>query len=82
RGRAPLPRRVRQANLAPQLREDDDGPLAAPAPQGGEDPLEAWERRSAEASRELFASLQAGWLRGRDEDEGPGDPRQERGTSP
>ncbi|WP_285493340.1 nitrate- and nitrite sensing domain-containing protein [Actinomadura sp. NBRC 104425] len=80
RGRAPLPRRVRQANLAPQLR-DDDAPLAAPAPQG-EDPLEAWERRSAEASRELFASLQAGWLRGREEDEGPGDHRQERGTSP
>jgi len=66
-GRAPLPRRVRRASLAPQLR--DTGPPAQPEPN---DALVAWEERSAEASRDLFASLQAGWLRGR-EDEGPAD---------
>ena len=69
-GRAPLPRRVRGGNLAPQLR--DENPFAAPAPDQ-EDAVAAWENRSAEASRDLFASLQAGWLRGRDEDEGPAD---------
>ncbi|MFD0685221.1 sensor histidine kinase [Actinomadura fibrosa] len=66
-GRAPLPRRVRRASMAPQLR-DDETPPATPYP---EDALVAWEERSAEASRDLFASLQAGWLRGRNEDEGP-----------
>ncbi|GAA1877359.1 sensor histidine kinase [Actinomadura bangladeshensis] len=72
-GRAPLPRRVRGGNLAPQLRDADaldDEPVPAAPP---EDALAAWEERSAEASRDLFASLQAGWLRGRDEDEGPAD---------
>ncbi|GAA1783633.1 nitrate- and nitrite sensing domain-containing protein [Actinomadura chokoriensis] len=72
-GRAPLPRRVRGGNLAPQLRDADafdDEPAPAAPP---EDALAAWEERSAEASRDLFASLQAGWLRGRDEDEGPAD---------
>ncbi|QKW34016.1 nitrate- and nitrite sensing domain-containing protein [Actinomadura sp. NAK00032] len=70
-GRAPLPRRVRGGNLAPQLRDQDgfDEPPAVPP----EDAIAAWEERSAEASRDLFASLQAGWLRGRDEDEGPAD---------
>ncbi|MEU8797378.1 nitrate- and nitrite sensing domain-containing protein [Spirillospora sp. NPDC048819] len=68
-GRAPLPRRVRGGNLAPQLR--DEQPFAAPSAQ--DDAVAAWEERSAEASRDLFASLQAGWLRGRDEDEGPAD---------
>ncbi|TYK49394.1 sensor histidine kinase [Actinomadura decatromicini] len=82
-GRAPLPRRVRGGNLAPQLRDalpPGDGPFGAPpadpppaeAPAG--DAVAAWEERSAEASRDLFASLQAGWLRGRDDDEGPGGP--------
>ena len=74
-GRAPLPRRVRQASLAPQLRA-----VTPPRPAGGaggaapqEDPHIAFdEERSAEAARDLFASLQAGWLRGREEDEGPG----------
>jgi hypothetical protein len=69
-GRAPLPRRVRGGNLAPQLRDD---PRATPrtAPAHPDDALVAWEERSAEASRDLFAALQAGWLRGRDEDEAP-----------
>ncbi|URN06602.1 hypothetical protein LUW74_27030 [Actinomadura madurae] len=70
-GRAPLPRRVRGGNLAPQLRDPDtyqEEPAATTYP---DDAVAAWEERSAEASRDLFASLQAGWLRGRDEDEGP-----------
>ena len=69
-GRAPLPRRVRGSNLVPQLR--DEQPFAAPA-SSQDDDVADWEQRSAEASRDLFASLQAGWLRGRDEDEGPAD---------
>ncbi|TDD63650.1 HAMP domain-containing protein [Actinomadura darangshiensis] len=69
-GRAPLPRRVRGGNLAPQLREAN-GYEAEPAPPPAGDAIAAWEERSAEASRDLFASLQSGWLRGRDEDEGP-----------
>ncbi|MEV4007377.1 nitrate- and nitrite sensing domain-containing protein [Actinomadura sp. NPDC049753] len=82
-GRAPLPRRVRGGSLAPQLREagayEDTGSYEEPGPYG-EDPaatgdaIAAWEERSAEASRDLFASLQAGWLRGRDEDEAPEGP--------
>ncbi|MEW2355426.1 nitrate- and nitrite sensing domain-containing protein [Spirillospora sp. NPDC029432] len=69
RPRAPLPRRVRQANLAPELRNAAPPPPAAATPS--EPPRPPFEDRSAEASRDLFASLQAGWLRGRDEDEGP-----------
>ncbi|MFC5750554.1 nitrate- and nitrite sensing domain-containing protein [Actinomadura rugatobispora] len=69
-GRTPLPRRVRQASLAPELRN-----VAPPQPPGATPPegtrIPFAEDRSAEASRDLFASLQAGWLRGREEDEGP-----------
>ena len=53
-----LPRRVRQASLAPQLR---DTPPAGAAEQGG---LEA---RSPADSRAFMASLQEGWQRGREE---------------
>jgi signal transduction histidine kinase len=70
-GRAPLPRRVRGGNLAPQLREASPYEEEPPAAAYPDDAIAAWESRSAEASRDLFASLQAGWLRGRDEDEGP-----------
>ncbi|MFI0410110.1 nitrate- and nitrite sensing domain-containing protein [Actinomadura sp. 3N508] len=77
-GRTPLPRRVRGGNLAPQLRDTAPqaevyaaGPPSPEAPP--EDAVAAWEARSAEASRDLFASLQAGWLRGRDDDEEPMD---------
>ncbi|NDU77657.1 hypothetical protein GWI34_34350 [Actinomadura sp. DSM 109109] len=88
-GRAPLPRRVRGGSLAPQLREaaayedggdrDGAGSYEETGPYGEEtaatgDAIAAWEERSAEASRDLFASLQAGWLRGRDEDEAPEGP--------
>lgn len=64
-GTAPLPRRVRQANLAPQLK---DGP-ARLAERGkgrdgtGPDPAE----RDAEEVRSRMASLQRGWQRGREE---------------
>ncbi|WP_395103519.1 nitrate- and nitrite sensing domain-containing protein [Actinomadura sp. SCN-SB] len=69
-GKSPLPRRVRQENLAPQLRDVGPPPYDATPTQGT--PVWAEEDRAAEASRDLFASLQAGWLRGREEDEGPG----------
>ncbi|MGW2784302.1 nitrate- and nitrite sensing domain-containing protein [Streptomyces populi] len=64
-GTAPLPRRVRQANLAPQLK---DGP-ARLAERGngrddaGPDPAE----RDADEVRSRMASLQRGWQRGREE---------------
>ncbi|GAA2600530.1 nitrate- and nitrite sensing domain-containing protein [Actinomadura fulvescens] len=72
--RAPLPRRTRRASLAPQLRDDEQSTGYQP-----DDALVAWEERSAEASRDLFAELQAGWMRGRDEDEGPSDHPEGRG---
>ena len=50
-----LPRRVRQANLAPQLRDD-------PAAGG---PGSARNAGSAERARALFASIQQGWRNGR-----------------
>ncbi|MFI0965459.1 nitrate- and nitrite sensing domain-containing protein [Streptomyces sp. NPDC021080] len=64
-GTAPLPRRVRQANLAPQLK---DGPSRL-AERGtgrdgaGPDPTE----RDADEVRSRMASLQRGWQRGREE---------------
>ncbi|WP_055524265.1 nitrate- and nitrite sensing domain-containing protein [Streptomyces graminilatus] len=67
-GTAGLPRRVRQANLAPQLR---DGPerraeRTKPRPQDGADPFD----RDADEVRSRMASLQRGWQRGRDENAG------------
>jgi signal transduction histidine kinase len=50
-----LPRRARQASLAPQLRD-------APAPPSGEGPQVA---RSAEHTRSLITSVQQGWRSGR-----------------
>ncbi|MFE1290782.1 nitrate- and nitrite sensing domain-containing protein [Streptomyces sp. NPDC058751] len=64
-GTAPLPRRVRQANLAPQLK---DGParLAERADgRGGTGPDPA--ERDADEVRSRMASLQRGWQRGRKE---------------
>ncbi|MBY8843283.1 nitrate- and nitrite sensing domain-containing protein [Streptomyces sp. SP2-10] len=54
----PLPRRVRQASLAPQLKQDTERraePTAQPAD------------RDAEEVRSRMASLQRGWQRGREE---------------
>ncbi|MGW1128674.1 sensor histidine kinase [Streptomyces sp. NPDC002526] len=68
-----LPRRVRQASLAPQLREGPDTRTARPAPVEGADDIE----RDAEEVRSRMASLQRGWQRGRQENAedptGPGD---------
>ncbi|WP_328745518.1 nitrate- and nitrite sensing domain-containing protein [Streptomyces sp. NBC_00285] len=57
-GSAPLPRRVRQANLAPQLKQS---PVRRPQNQSG--PAE----RDADEVRSRMASLQRGWQRGREE---------------
>ena len=53
-----LPRRVRQASLAPQLRE----PAAEPAPAQGSDDFWA---RSPEETRSTMTAIQQGWERGR-----------------
>jgi anti-sigma regulatory factor (Ser/Thr protein kinase) len=64
-GASPLPRRVRQANLAPQLK---DGPERraerdkARTPKGPD-----FADRDADEVRSRMASLQRGWQRGRDE---------------
>ncbi|MFH8801449.1 nitrate- and nitrite sensing domain-containing protein [Streptomyces sp. NPDC017936] len=57
-GTTPLPRRVRQANLAPQLRQ---GP--APRTEARTDPAD----RDADEVRSRMSSLQRGWQRGREE---------------
>ena len=59
-----LPRRVRQASIAPQLRDQPGGePAAASRPPGP-----GTEERSPEEARDLFSSLQEGWQRGRVDD--------------
>ncbi|MFE1443746.1 nitrate- and nitrite sensing domain-containing protein [Streptomyces sp. NPDC058739] len=57
-GNAALPRRVRQANLAPQLRQDPERRTEDRA-----DPAD----RDADQVRSRMASLQRGWQRGRQE---------------
>ncbi|MBC2905141.1 nitrate- and nitrite sensing domain-containing protein [Streptomyces cupreus] len=57
-GAGPLPRRVRQANLAPQLKRDPARPT-----EGSTEPAE----RDADEVRNRMASLQRGWQRGREE---------------
>ncbi|MDQ0989720.1 nitrate- and nitrite sensing domain-containing protein [Streptomyces sp. V3I7] len=57
-GTAPLPRRVRQANLAPQLRH---APEQRPEPEG------LPEDRDADEVRSRMSALQRGWQRGREE---------------
>ncbi|MFG2025372.1 nitrate- and nitrite sensing domain-containing protein [Streptomyces sp. NPDC048825] len=53
-----LPRRVRQASLAPQLREERPAePTAAADPQGDEE-------RTPELVRDRMAAYRAGWARG------------------
>ncbi|WP_127356942.1 sensor histidine kinase [Actinacidiphila soli] len=65
-----LPRRVRQASLAPQLRADATEETAGPPAQAqgnGES-----RERSPEEVRARMASIQSGWQRGRrHSDEGP-----------
>ncbi|KUL70092.1 MULTISPECIES: nitrate- and nitrite sensing domain-containing protein [unclassified Streptomyces] len=70
-GTGPLPRRVRQASLAPQLKK-------APAPgPAAPDPGE----RDADEVRSRMASLQRGWQRGRKEN-AAGDDTAPGGTAP
>ena len=61
-----LPRRVRQANLAPQLR----GLLAAPG-AGATHQADGPAGRSPEQTGSLMSAMQAGWLRGRLDDLDP-----------
>lgn len=64
-----LPRRVRQANLAPQLREPrTEEPEPQPDPQGD-------DRRTPELVRDRMAAYRDGWARG-------GGRRPGRGTTP
>jgi signal transduction histidine kinase len=55
-----LPRRVRQASLAPQLREGTAAAEQTTAPAAGQD-----VERDAEQVRNRMASMQRGWQRGR-----------------
>jgi signal transduction histidine kinase len=56
---ADLPRRVRQANLAPQLREGTIEPAPAPPPEG------FFSTPAPEEARATMAAIQDGWERGR-----------------
>jgi signal transduction histidine kinase len=66
-----LPRRVRQASIAPQLRDQPGGATAASRLAGagtGTGTGTGSEERSPEETRNLFSSLQQGWQRGRVDD--------------
>ncbi|MFE2041942.1 nitrate- and nitrite sensing domain-containing protein [Streptomyces sp. NPDC059477] len=56
-GSEDLPRRVRQANLAPQLREHTEQPPEQPGPA-------ADEKRTPELVRDRMAAYRDGWARG------------------
>ncbi|WP_326622322.1 nitrate- and nitrite sensing domain-containing protein [Streptomyces decoyicus] len=73
-----LPRRVRQASLAPQLKADPTGQTEA---QGRSTAAE--DDRDAEQVRARMASLQRGWQRGRrDNGEDPRETATPRGENP
>ncbi|GAA4231625.1 hypothetical protein GCM10022254_29290 [Actinomadura meridiana] len=64
-GRPPLPKRVRQENMAAQLREV---PLSAPVPEPDpETEPEPHPRRTPEEQRDMMSSIQQGTRRGRAE---------------
>jgi len=75
-----LPRRVRQASLAPQLRTDPAGQAETPQPDAP-----PADDRDAEAVRARMASLQRGWQRGRrdngEDPHGTGTPPGDDGTA-
>ncbi|MFE6486140.1 nitrate- and nitrite sensing domain-containing protein [Streptomyces sp. NPDC057757] len=73
-----LPRRVRQANLAPQLKNDPERRTERDWARtgNGADPAE----RDADEVRSRMASLQRGWQRGREENAGDDEPQD--GTAP
>jgi signal transduction histidine kinase len=60
-----LPRRTRQASLSPRLR--DSTPAAARPAEPGSQPVPSGAR-APEVARDLAASLQSGWQRGRQAD--------------
>jgi hypothetical protein len=80
-GAPELPRRVRQANLAPQLRDatpapgpaSTDSPATSPpatsSPTTGSPTTSPPTTRPPEETRSLMTSLQEGWKRGREEEE-------------
>ncbi|MCP9210636.1 nitrate- and nitrite sensing domain-containing protein [Streptomyces sp. NEAU-Y11] len=72
-----LPRRVRQASLAPQLRNDP-----TQANEADRYPADTDPEREAEQARATMASLQRGWQRGRRQTgSGPGAPDTAPGTT-
>ncbi|MFH8938635.1 sensor histidine kinase [Streptomyces griseosporeus] len=71
-GIGPLPRRIRQASLAPQLKQ----PPARHTDQRSAQPAD----RDADEVRSRMASLQRGWRRGREENAGDDDAHT--GTAP
>ncbi|MFD6417906.1 nitrate- and nitrite sensing domain-containing protein [Streptomyces sp. NPDC060194] len=74
-----LPRRVRQASIAPQLKTGPDH--RGDRPQA--DPPEPADDRDADEVRSRMASLQRGWQRGRAENEQhPGETGQDRPAPP
>ena len=58
-----LPRRVRQASIAPQLRDDTQAAPASPATDAEAD--EAGEGRSPDEIRATMSAIQQGWQKGR-----------------
>ncbi|MFJ6213433.1 nitrate- and nitrite sensing domain-containing protein [Streptomyces sp. NPDC092296] len=66
-GSAALPRRVRQASLAPQLRTEPEHGAARPGDAGA-----SARQRSPEEARATFASFQRGLTRGRGDSGTPG----------
>ncbi|MBL0802922.1 histidine kinase, partial [Streptomyces albidoflavus] len=70
KGPAGLPRRVRQASLAPQLKE-----ARRRAPDDRDQDTTHDTDRDADEVRSRMASLQRGWQRGRDENAGSTAPR-------
>ncbi|MFE6055183.1 nitrate- and nitrite sensing domain-containing protein [Kitasatospora sp. NPDC056446] len=63
-----LPRRTRQASLAPQLRETSGSPGPGPGP--GPKPGAGPESRSPEAARAAVSAFRNGWARGLRPDDG------------
>jgi hypothetical protein len=67
-----LPRRRRQASLAPQLRGGGEGPSdAAESPHQNGTPGHEATQRSPEELRSMMSAMQRGWQRGRDTSELP-----------
>ncbi|MFC5751431.1 nitrate- and nitrite sensing domain-containing protein [Actinomadura rugatobispora] len=67
-----LPRRVRQRNLAPQLRSaprSREGTSEFPTGRGTGGDEQGFGDRPAETNRDLLSSLQSGWTAARGEDE-------------